>query len=104
MQAGAMELPSIVTNINGCNEIIIEGQNGTIIPVKDSDALYLAMNKVVEVVEFRTKLQQNSIMILSRYEQQLVWDAILEEYKDWKKCINLILKTIRLHLHGLICT
>jgi glycosyltransferase involved in cell wall biosynthesis len=60
MQAGAMELPSIVTNINGCNEIIIEGQNGTIIPVKDSDALYLAMNKVVEVVEFRTKLQQNS--------------------------------------------
>jgi glycosyltransferase involved in cell wall biosynthesis len=45
MQAGAMELPSIVTNINGCNEIIIEGQNGTIIPVKDSDALYLAMNK-----------------------------------------------------------
>jgi hypothetical protein len=24
-----------------------------------------------------------------RYEQQLVWDAILEEYKDWKKCINL---------------
>jgi lipopolysaccharide/colanic/teichoic acid biosynthesis glycosyltransferase len=35
-------------------------------------------------------------MIL-RYEQQLVWDAILEEYKDWKKCINLILKTIRLH-------
>ena len=86
MQAGAMELPSIVTNINGCNEIIIEGQNGTIIPVKDSDALYLAMNKVVEVVEFRTKLQQNSRpLILSRYEQQLVWDAILEEYKRLEK-------------------
>jgi glycosyltransferase involved in cell wall biosynthesis len=47
MQAGAMELPSIVTNINGCNEIIIEGQNGTIIPVKDSETLYLAMNKVL---------------------------------------------------------
>jgi hypothetical protein len=43
------------------------------------------MNKVVEVVEFRTKLQQNSIMILSRYEQQLVWDAILEEYKRLEK-------------------
>ncbi|MEG2161658.1 MAG: glycosyltransferase family 4 protein, partial [Chryseobacterium sp.] len=36
MQAGAMGLPSIVSNINGCNEIIIEGENGTIIPVKDS--------------------------------------------------------------------
>jgi hypothetical protein len=45
-------------------------------------------------------------MILSRYEQQLVWDAILEEYKDWKKCINLILKTIRLHActFRIVCT
>jgi hypothetical protein len=33
-----------------CNEIIVEGQNGTIIPVKDSETLYLAMNKVVEVL------------------------------------------------------
>jgi len=31
MQAGALELPSIVTNINGCNEIIKDGLNGTII-------------------------------------------------------------------------
>lgn len=31
MQAGAMDLPSIVTNINGCNEIIKDGLNGTII-------------------------------------------------------------------------
>jgi hypothetical protein len=57
MQAGAMELPRLRTSMVAT---IIEGQNGTIIPVKDSDALYLAMNKVVEVVEFRTKLQQNS--------------------------------------------
>ena len=27
MQAGAMGLPCIVSNINGCNEIIIEGEN-----------------------------------------------------------------------------
>jgi hypothetical protein len=40
------------------------------------------MNKVVEVVEFRTN--SNKIPAQSfRYEQQL-WDAILEEYKDWK--------------------
>lgn len=32
MQAGAMGLPCIVTDINGCNEIIINGENGIIIP------------------------------------------------------------------------
>jgi glycosyltransferase involved in cell wall biosynthesis len=41
-------MPSIVTNINGCNEIIIEGQNALLFRLKI--ALYLAMNKVVEVV------------------------------------------------------
>lgn len=86
MQAGAMGLPCIVTNINGCNEIIIEGQNGTIIPVKDADALYKAMKTMVDVVGFRTKLQQNARpMIVSRYEQQVVWEAILAEYKSLEK-------------------
>ncbi|WP_304806216.1 glycosyltransferase, partial [uncultured Muribaculum sp.] len=31
IEAGAMGLPSIVTDINGANEIIVEGKNGTIV-------------------------------------------------------------------------
>ncbi|WP_426063473.1 glycosyltransferase family 4 protein [Flavobacterium sp. DSP2-3-1] len=83
MQAGAMGLPSIVTDINGCNEIIIEGKNGIIIPVKDGIAVYKAMKKMVREFDFRNQLQQNTRrMIVSRYEQQMVWDAILAEYKN----------------------
>lgn len=86
MQAGAMGLPSIVTNINGCNEIISEGENGIIIPVKDVDALCEAMQKMIEDSDFRMYLQENARpMILARYEQQAVWDAILEEYKKLEK-------------------
>lgn len=82
MQAGAMGLPSIVTNINGCNEIIVEGQNGTIIPVKDTEALYMAMKKMIFDENYRMHLQQNARpMIVSQYEQQVVWEAILAEYK-----------------------
>ncbi|TDD75940.1 glycosyltransferase family 4 protein [Flavobacterium caseinilyticum] len=82
LQAGAMGLPSIVTNINGCNEIITEGQNGVIIPVNDSFALYKAMKKIVTDDAFRLQLEQHARrMIVSRYEQQVVWDAILAEYK-----------------------
>ena len=39
MQAGAMGLPSIVSDINGCNEIIVEGENGLIIPSKNVEKL-----------------------------------------------------------------
>ena len=82
MQAGAMGLPSIVTNINGCDEIIIDGENGIIIPVKNSNAICEAMKKMVADNHFREKLQQNARqMIVSRYEQQVVWESILAEYK-----------------------
>jgi glycosyltransferase involved in cell wall biosynthesis len=45
MQSGAMGLPSIVTNINGRNEIVIEGENRIIIPVKNNNARYEALLK-----------------------------------------------------------
>ncbi|RRA90392.1 glycosyltransferase family 4 protein [Paenimyroides viscosum] len=81
MQAGAMELPSIVSNINGCNEIIIEGENGTIIPVKNIDSVVVAMKKMYSNKEYYNQLQQNARpMIQSRYEQTVVWTALLEEY------------------------
>jgi glycosyltransferase involved in cell wall biosynthesis len=82
MQAGAMELPSIVTDINGCNEIIEEGINGTIIPVKDPKSLFESMLKIVNNESWRNQLISNSrYKIVSRYEQKLVWEAILTEYK-----------------------
>jgi glycosyltransferase involved in cell wall biosynthesis len=86
MQAGAMGLPSIVTNINGCNEIIIEGENGTIIPVKNTDALYESIKIMIEDDTLRVSLQQNArSMIVSRFEQSIVWEAILAEYKALDK-------------------
>ena len=83
MQAGAMGLPSIVTDINGCNEIIIEGVNGIIIPSKDEEALYKAMKYFIDnkdkVAEMAANARQ---LIASRYEQKMVWEAILKEYQS----------------------
>ncbi|SMP15508.1 glycosyltransferase family 4 protein [Chryseobacterium profundimaris] len=82
MQAGAMELPSIVSDINGCNEIIVEGQNGMIIPVKNSQKLKNAMETLLSDADLYHQLKMNSRpMIESRYEQSVVWQALLKEYK-----------------------
>jgi len=89
MQAGAMGLPSIVSNINGCNEIIIEGENGIIIPPKDSKALFNAMRRFITDKDLVAKLRSNARrMIVERYEQQVVWDAILAEYKRLEKDVQ----------------
>lgn len=83
MQAGAMGLPSIVTNINGCNEIILEGKNGIIIPPKNEEALFEAMKYIMKHSTERQKMAEAARpLITSRYEQQLVWEALLEEYRS----------------------
>lgn len=81
MQAGSMGLPCIVTDINGCNEIIKEGKNGIIIPVNDTNALHNAMQQLLTDTKLYNHLQQNARpMICNRYEQKVVWEALLEEY------------------------
>ena len=81
MQAGAMGLPCIVTDINGCNEIIKEGVNGVIVSVKNTDNLLLFMNEFVDNSQLFNQLQANSrAMIATRYNQQVIWEAIKKEY------------------------
>ncbi|MBH2024461.1 MAG: glycosyltransferase family 4 protein [Flavobacteriales bacterium] len=82
LQAGAMELPSIVTDINGCNEIIEEGKNGMIIPVKNSTALQQAMERMLgNPDEYRFMKGNARPLIESRYRQEVVWQALLDEYR-----------------------
>ena len=82
MQAGAMGLPSIVSDINGCNEIIVEGENGLIIPPKNVEKLKEKMLTLAGDKNLYIKLKENSRrMIENRYEQSVVWNALLEEYE-----------------------
>lgn len=83
IQAGAMGLPAIVTDINGCNEIVLPEQNGVVIPPKNEQALYGAMKYFVTHPEDVEKMAANARpLIASRYEQRMVWDALLAEYKS----------------------
>ncbi|NJM78918.1 MAG: glycosyltransferase family 4 protein [Flavobacterium sp.] len=83
LQAGAMELPAIVTNINGCNEIIEHNVNGIQIPVKNIDFIFEAMKQILDdsILYEKLKMQTREI-ILKKFKQQFVWDAILKEYKQ----------------------
>lgn len=83
IEAGAMGLPSIVTDINGSREIIIEGKNGIIIPPRDTDALYKAMKKIIEQSNMRTKMASNARQLISlRYEQSYVRNCLKEYYNE----------------------
>lgn len=83
IEAGAMCLPSIVTDINGSREIIIEGCNGTIIPPRDANTLYQAMKSFVEQPDKRTQMASNARpLVASRYEQSYVRHCLMEYYHE----------------------
>lgn len=83
IEAGAMGLPSIVTDINGSREIIIEGENGVIIPSKDEEALYQAMKRFVENPdEVAVMASKARPLIASRYEQGYVRQCLYDFYHE----------------------
>lgn len=83
LQAGAMQLPSIVTDINGCNEIITAGENGLIIPPKNEAALYKAMNQLATDPVLYSSLKSSTRRIIAeKYGRKEIWEALLIEYKS----------------------
>lgn len=81
LEAGALDLPAIVTDINGSNEIIIEGKNGTIIKPRDRHALKTKMVNWLENPDMVSKMAAEAReMIISRYERHIVWRALFDEY------------------------
>lgn len=82
LQAGAMGKFSIVTNINGSNEIVQNGVNGVIIPVKNSDALVEQMKECLsKATQYRGYREDFREIIATKYEQHIVWTALLQEYQ-----------------------
>ena len=83
LEAGAMELPSIVTDINGSREIIVEGKNGLIIPSHDSNALFKAMLQMMKDKTAREKMASNARkMIADRFEQGFVRKCLYDFYDE----------------------
>lgn len=83
LEAGAMGLPSIVTDINGSREIIIEGENGLIVPAHDTEALYRAMKQMAEDVNERQRMAGNARrMIAERFEQGYVRKCLYDYYES----------------------
>jgi len=83
MQAQSMGVPCIVSDINGCNELVSHNKSGLIIQVKNEtalqEAMYILMNDTEKCKSFASIARKN---ILQHYEQSQVWNYILNEYKQ----------------------
>ena len=83
LEAGAMDLPSIVTDINGSREIIVNGKNGLVVPSKNVAALTDAMNRMIDDNDMRGRMAGEARpMIASRFEQGYVRKCQMDFYDE----------------------
>lgn len=84
LQAGAMKVPCIVTDISGCNEIIRPGSNGWLVPPRNHEALAAAMLAVIALDSatlecMGEKARQHVVSFFDRKEHLL---RMLDFYKE----------------------
>ncbi len=83
LEAGAMGLPSIVTDINGSREIISDRENGLIVPSKKVEELYRAMECMITDIVLRQKMAYNARpMIASRFDKDFVQKCLIDFYEE----------------------
>ncbi len=95
MQAGCFHLPTIATDINGCNEIIKHGVNGMLVPPKQVDPLMTAMKIMIDNKPLYQQFRKNArSMITSRFEQTEFWKLLLQEYHHQLNIHSLVSKIL----------
>lgn len=81
MEASAMNIPSISSNIMGCNEVIVTGVNGFLIESKKQQALLDKMRYCIqnpEQINDMAKLSRE--IVKDKFEQQELWQKSLKVY------------------------
>ena len=67
IEAAAIGRPIVTTNSVGCKDTVVEGYNGFLVPVKDSDALADRLKILIENKHLRWEMGKNSRRLAEKY-------------------------------------
>ena len=79
LEAMAMGRPVITTDAPGCRETVIDGENGLLVPVKDSDALQGAIERLLESPALAQQMAEKGLeRVREKYDVRKVNAVIME--------------------------
>jgi glycosyltransferase involved in cell wall biosynthesis len=82
MEACAMKLPCVVTDIRGCRQVVAHGRNGFLVPVGDAAALAEALLAVLTDRELALRLGQEARRRATlEFDERRVFAIVLDEYE-----------------------
>jgi glycosyltransferase involved in cell wall biosynthesis len=81
MEASAMSVPCVVTDIRGCREAVEHGRNGLLVPPGDVQSLADAMIELLTDREKARRMGEEGRRIaLDRFDERLVFEKVKAEY------------------------
>lgn len=82
MEAAAMGLPVVATQVPGCIDAVVDCQTGTLVPACDSKSLAQAIQRYVRDPELRLKHGlAGRARVVSDFRSAEVWTALVNEYR-----------------------
>ena len=82
MEAAAMGIPVVATDIRGCREAVFHGQNGVLVPAHDAPALALSLARLLDDPTLRHALGTLGHRIAVReFDEQVVFERVPATYE-----------------------
>jgi glycosyltransferase involved in cell wall biosynthesis len=82
LEAAAMERPVVATRIPGCEEAVVDGVTGTLVPVGDVPALATALARYLGDRELRRNHGcAGRSRVLREFRPVAIWEALHDEYE-----------------------
>ena len=82
MEAGAMGVPVISSDIIGCNNVVTE-DNGLLVEPKNADDLYQKMKRMAEDTSlYRHFAASSRSSVVKRFDQKMLWNEFLANYQS----------------------
>jgi glycosyltransferase involved in cell wall biosynthesis len=83
MEAAASGLPVIATDIRGCRQVVEDGMNGLLFPVKDVDALTAAIDRVGSDDELRSQMSRASVdRARAHFDERQIVTRVMGAYAE----------------------
>jgi glycosyltransferase involved in cell wall biosynthesis len=81
IEASAMELPVIASDILGCRNAVVDGVTGYLVTPRDVDCLQQAIEKLISDPAERTRLGKNGRQwVVKNFDRRLVWSRLIKLY------------------------
>jgi len=81
MEAAAMGIPVVASDVKGNREVVIDGRTGLLFPYGDVRALAAALRRILDAPELAASMgRRGAELAAERFDEQFVFEKILEEY------------------------